>query len=339
MQWLGMLNSIAVTMDEITNITDEELSTMAYEIPQGRGKHRMNSQTNSLRANNATWTTFAITSSNSSMYSKLFRHKSVADGEIRRLIEIPFGHEHLAHVTKAESDAVFGQLSNNFGLAGPVYLRYIFDNMEEVQGLLAKVRKRIDDEVNMSQVDRYYSYIYACALVGGIIAVKLGLLDYDMKVMFNFAVSLATGIREEVLSEIANINDIAKETILQYINENISNILIINNNPFPNGKALPAPIQNPRTALKMRYEPDCGDMWIPAADLRNLFVERQIDIRAVMPALAAIDFVKHGGKPVPKRIGAGSVGSFVSGNIRCYCINGNMTGVSPDGATADGYRH
>ena len=47
-QWMGMLNSIAATMDEVTNLEDDELSEMIYDIPQGRGKHRMEASSNKL---------------------------------------------------------------------------------------------------------------------------------------------------------------------------------------------------------------------------------------------------------------------------------------------------
>lgn len=326
-QWLGMMNTLPVTMDEITNITDEDLSALAYEIPQGRGKHRMESQLNKLRINMTTWCTFVISSSNSSMYDKMFRFKSVADGEIRRMIEIPFSRP--LDIPKAESDAVFSKLHANYGLAGPVFVQYVQANKDEVRKLLDNVRLRFDNAIRMDQADRFYSHVLACAFTAGIICNKLGLLDYDLKHLFDYAVSLITGIREDVIAQIADTGGTAKEVVVTYINENLSNLLVINGKKDKNN-VLPAPISMPRGPLRMRYEPDTQELWIPSMALRELFVNRQIDVKSVLPDLARTGFLKHEGKAIPKRIAAGAVGNFEVSTVRCYCIDGSRLGLHDD---------
>lgn len=331
LQWMGMLNTIAVTMDEITNITDEDLSALTYEIPQGRAKHRMEAQYNKLRKNFLTWTTFAITSSNSSMYDKIMRLKSIADGEVRRLIEVyvpePEG------VSKATTDAVFAGLAYNYGVAGPIFIQYVLDNMEEVAKLLQSVKTRVDNQVRMEQADRFYSHVFACALAAGLICKQLGILDYDMKHMFEYCTGLVTGIKREVLAQMDDVATVARETVVAYINENINNLLIINVKRANDKMPLPAPIQLPKTALRLRYEPDTNELWIPANALRDLFVAKQLDIKSALPQLATIGMFKHGGRAVTKRIGAGAMGSFEAGGVRCYCIDGTFVGMDVDAQT------
>lgn len=330
-QWMGMMNSIAVTMDEITNITDEDLSAMTYEIPQGRGKHRMESQINRLRLNTTSWNTFAISSSNSSMYDKLFRLKAVADGEVRRLIEIPFSRP--AWITTQESNPIFDLLPSNYGLAGPVFIQYVLNNKEEVQRLLASVRKKFDTAISLDQADRFYSHVFACALVAGIICRKLGLLDYDLKKMFDYAVSLVTGIREEVVYKVSSIGAAAKEALLTYINENVGNMLIINGTKNDLG-VFNAPIQMPKGPLRLRYEPDTKELWIPASALREVLVNRQIDVKTALQEMAWDKVLKNDGKGITKRFSAGAIGSFQGGTLRCYCLDGAGLGVDSqfDGA-------
>lgn len=323
-QWMGMMNSIAVTMDEITNITDEDLSAMTYEIPQGRGKHRMESQVNKLRVNTTTWATFAISSSNSSMYDKLMRYKSVADGEVRRLIEIPFSRP--SNITKAESDAIFSKLHANYGLAGPAFIQYVITHKEEVRRLMDNVRLKFDTAIRMDQADRFYSHVLACAFAAGIICNKLGLIKYNLSRLFSYAVGLITGIREDVIAQISDTGGVAKEIIVTYINENLSNLLVINAAKDKNG-LYAAPINLPRGPLRMRYEPDTQELWIPSLALRELFVNRQVDIKTALPDMARSGFLKHEGKAIPKRIAAGAIGSFEVSTVRCFCVDGSRLGL------------
>lgn len=326
-QWMGMMNSIAVTMDEITNITDEDLSALTYEIPQGRGKHRMESQVNKLRLNTTSWNTFAISSSNSSMYDKLFRLKSVADGEVRRLIEIPFSRP--LDISIKESNPIFELLPLHYGLAGPVFIQYVLNNKEEVQRLLASVRNKFDTAIHTDQADRFYSHVFACALAAGILCKKIGLLDYDLKRLFDYAVSLVTGIREEVVFKVSSVGAAAKEALLMYINENVGNMLIINGTKKDSG-IYDAPIQMPKGPLRLRYEPDTKELWIPASAFRGILVDRQIDLKTAMRELAADGALKNDGKGVTKRFSAGAIGSFDAGTLRCYCIDGAGIGVDPN---------
>jgi hypothetical protein len=164
MHLLGMMNSIAFTVDEITNEKPEVLSDYAYGFTSGRGKHRMESQSNKLRVNNTTWCNATISSGNASIVDALQNLKSTADGELRRVLEIAF-HKYTGS-TKVEIDEVFSKLNTNYGVAGPIYIQYIIDNHDHVMSLLAKMQAKIDKALNLDQTDRFYSCLLTCAFVG-----------------------------------------------------------------------------------------------------------------------------------------------------------------------------
>lgn len=330
MQWLGMLNTIAVTMDEVTNMSDEEVSELVYDVPQGRGKHRMESQTNKLRANVVSWMTFVITSSNSSLYDKLSRLKSTSDGEMRRLIELRITRP--VAITKAESDAVFSAMAENFGLAGPIFMQYVLNNKDTVLALLNKIKARIDSDLNLDQSDRFYSVVMACAFAGATIARKLKLFDIDIARVYTYALETLAAIRKNVVSPASNTELAAQEALMHYINENLNCTIIIN---AAANNALAAPILNPRGALRLRYEPDTQELWIPASAMRDCFVNRQIDFRQGVEELTRMGILKYEGTATTKRIGAGAVGSFSSMGVRSYCINGTAMGINTDMFTTD----
>jgi hypothetical protein len=312
-------------MDEITNIDDETLSELAYDIPQGRGKHRMESQSNKMRMNAVSWMLFVITSSNSSMYDKLLRLKSASDGELRRVLE--FRVTRSDEVTKAESDAAFARLGNNYGLAGPVFIKYVLHNKEKVVEIIEQLRHRLDADMELDQSDRFYSVCLACAFAGAQIARDLGLHNIVISRIYKFATLAVRDIKTNVIQQATDTRHLAQETLMTYINENTNYTLVINSTRRGEIPAAPLNVGGFRGPVRMRYEPDTKELWIPTAALRDFFVSRQVDFRQAVADLTRSGMLKRGGVSTPKRLGAGALGSFESAGVRCYCIDGEAAGL------------
>ncbi len=323
MHRLGLLNNIAFTVDEVTNAEDKELSAMAYGFTTGRAKHRMEAMTNKLRANNTFWNAITITSSNGSAIDKLAQLKSTADGELRRVLEIEVPR--LRTVAKTDVDRLFSQLTHNYGVAGPVFIKYVVANQELVTTALRDMQNKIDAALNLEQNDRFYSCVLACAFVGALIARKLGLLDIEINRIYNYALDLVAQNRALQNSSVGGPAVVAQETLSAFINENVTNALVINS---PVKGAMPtAPIVAPRNALRMRYEPDTKELFITVADFRTHFTKKQVDVRESIKVLSTLGVLKNNGTAVAKRIGAGAVGGLSGLCVRCYVIDGTAIGV------------
>jgi hypothetical protein len=323
MHRIGMLNSIAYTVDEITNTEDKELSAMAYGFTTGRARHRMESQTNRLRANNTSWCDITITSSNGSMIDKLAQLKSTADGELKRVLEIEVPR--LRNVAKADVDRLFAQLTDNYGVAGPVFIKYVVANQQLVTTALKDMQNKIDAALGLEQNDRFYSCVLACAFVAALIARKLGLFDIEINRVYNYALDLVKQNKALQYGSVGGALVVAQETLSSFINENVTNALVINS---PVKGAMPsAPIVSPRNVLRMRYEPDTKELFITVADFRAHFTKKQVDVRESIRALSNLGVIKNNGTAVAKRIGAGAVGGLSGLCVRCYVIDGTAIGV------------
>jgi hypothetical protein len=323
MHLLGMMNSIAFTVDEITNEKPEVLSDYAYGFTSGRGKHRMESQSNKLRVNNTTWCNFTLSSGNASVVDALQNLKSTADGELRRVLEVAF-HKYTGS-TKAEIDEVFGKLNSNYGLAGPIYIQYIIDNHDHVMKLLADMQAKVDKALNLDQTDRFYSCLLTCAFVGALIAKKLGLIDIDITRIYQFALGV---VRESIASNTSSVGNpmtVAQETLGAFINENVNNAMVAAYTP--KGGLPERPALTPKGKLVMRYDPDTKTLAIPVAELRKYFTSRQVDVRDSLARLTTAGYIKHGGKSHPTRIGAGAVGGLSGIAVRCYIFDGDVIGI------------
>ena len=324
MHMLGMMNSIAFTIDEITNALDDELSNTAYGATKGRAKHRMGAKVNELRANNTKWCTITLTSSNASLVDKLAALKSTADGEMRRVFEMEVAR--IEGIPKAEVDVIFGKIADNYGVAGPVFIKYVVAHLDEVVESLLEMRKKIDAVLDLQNSDRFYSDILACAFVGGLIAKNCELHDIDIPRVYTYALSTVEQNKVANANNIGSPLMVAQETLSGFINENVNNTLVIDN---PTNSAVPpAPIISPRQGLKQRYEPDTQELFITAQDFRAYFTKRQVDVRESIKHLVAAGIMKNNGLSVTKRIGAGAIGSLSGLNVRCYCFDGTAIGVS-----------
>jgi hypothetical protein len=331
MHMLGMMNSIAFTVDEITNEKAEVLSDYAYGFTSGRGKHRMEAQTNKLRANATTWCNITITSGNASVVDALQQLKNTADGELRRILEISVPK--YTGASKAEIDAVFGKLNDNYGVAGPLFIQFVVSNIDTVRDSCLKMQAQIDKALNLDQSDRFYSCILACAFTGAMIAKKLGLHDIDIKRIYNYALEVVTHAKSASKIDSGDMLTVAKETLAAFINENVNNALVINH-PAKGGAPM-APITMPKGSLKLRYEPDTKELYITVAEYRKYFAGRQVDVKDSLANLAAAGIVKYEGKSHTTRIGAGAVGGLSGLAVRCYVFDGAAIGLD-ENSFADG---
>ena len=285
----GVLNNLPATIDEITNMRDEMVSQLAYAITQGRGKNRMESQTNAERMNNTFWRLLAITSSNSSLYDKLFSLKEFPEGEMMRIIELKISRDE-KH-SKEFTDALFGKLFTNYGHAGEAFLKYVVNNLPEVLETLRDVQLRLDTAAGLGQRERFWSSIGALGITGGLIANQLGLIDFDVKRIFNWLVTLLKNNKGDIKAAPTD----GATAVGSFVMANINNILLVRDNPAENG--LPtAPVREPRGELLIRYELDTKRLFIVQKKFKEWCAKNQVSYHDTINALrntgVAVDSVK-----------------------------------------------
>jgi hypothetical protein len=273
MHRISVLGNLPGTIDELTNMADEEVSALCYAITHGRGRNRMMSQSNAERRNTLRWYLIAITSGNKSLYDQLYNLKDFPEGELMRVMEFAVAKND--SFSKAESDAMFNPMYENYGVAGEIFIRYVIANLPEVQRLLANIQRKFDKAAGFTQRERFWSATAACALVSGIITKKLGLHDIDMSAVYKWAVETMSRMRVEVRSD--GMTPLSR--IGMFLNEKNNNMLIINSTVDKRSGLLEAPIREPRGELMTRFEPDKKLLYISTKALREWCSENQISYK------------------------------------------------------------
>ena len=306
---MGVLNGIITCLDEMTNVPPQEASTLLYGCTQGRARDRMRAGENMERVNEMTWNGMSLWSSNTSMEDRLSLIKMDPQGEMARTVEIHLSTPVPADVL--ESQKIFTKLNHNYGHAADVFLRYVIPNLEEVEVLWAKVRDKIYAIRKWTQTERYRLNLVICNITAGLITNKLGLTNYNIKRILK---KICDQVHKEGVA-MREMSTTALETFAAFVNANISNMLVIDNNTKDNG------LQNkeyrePKGRLIIRHEPDTDRLYIVQRDFNRWCAEMFINAKEMQDL-----FKSETGIPlnvIKKRMGKGWDADF--GSVAAYEI-------------------
>lgn len=288
-QWLGILNNLPCTMDEVTNMKTEEFSDLVYALSNGKGKERMVAGSNELRENNTTWQTITVSTANASFYEKLSVLKNNPDGELMRLIEYEINPTTI--IDSEFGKAMFDDtLFHNYGHAGTIFMEWVFNNVEEVTATCAQIQSRIDRELRLAPKERFWSATVAANIVGGLVARRAGLIDWDMARIYKWASAKILQLRVEVAAPMESTDQVVGD----FVNRHMQNILVVNDNVDKRTKLQSLPLREPKGELLIRIEPDTKMMFISAKAFREYCVKYQISYSGTIRKLKEAGRYKKG---------------------------------------------
>ncbi len=307
LQWVGVLNNLPPTMDELTNASPKEYSDLLYIMSNGKGKERMLAGSNELRENNTTWQNITVSTSNSSFAEKLSVLKDNPEGELMRLIEYPIGL--VEAINTAHAKNLFDQvLFSNYGHAGPIYIRYLLANLERVQDKCLSMQAKLDKELELLPKERFWSATFAANIQGGLFAKQCDLIDWDMSRVYNWSCKQIDKLRLETEAPL----DGPEQAVGDYLYRHMQNILVVNGEADRRTNLYAGPVREPKGELLIRIEPDTKMMFFIAKHFKEYCVKYQINYNQTL------DKLKQQGRLVKKEGKRLSKGMAVSGeNIHC----------------------
>jgi hypothetical protein len=263
MSRLGVMQSFAVTMDEITNMPPDQMSQQVYDVTSGRGKNRMRQHENAERANNTKWQTGMVTSSNRAITDALLSIKNFPDGELKRILEITVKPDPHDDATWARQH--FSKLMDNYGHAIEPFSQALVGQLPMVKAKMAEFQLRVEQAAEIKNSERYWALIVSLAVAGGAIAKQLGLHDIAIKPVFDYGVKLIKDTRIQHREYMFD-ND---EYLGGFLQRHFHEILVINGNKDARNGLEHGPIKEPRGALTARYEPDTKMLYVVARSYRD----------------------------------------------------------------------
>ena len=294
-------HNLPMYMDELTNTSGKELSNLAYQLTGGRQRGRMSASSNVERHRGEAWKLLAVTTGNPSMVERISIIKAMPKAEAQRILECRVSR--MQFDTKEETDVFSACLQNNYGHAGKVFIKHVMENLEEVQKLIRQVQEKVDMKAGLTAENRYWSVLVACTLTGIILAKRCGLVQYDTKKLFQWAIERL----KENKRQVEDMSISVEETLNDYIHEHWSNVLWIKSTEDLRKQEgdvanLVIPEALPRGKLVARYETDLKRAFLVPKPLKAWCGEQQINYNSFLQDLTT----KLGATKIKMRLSRGT---------------------------------
>ncbi len=237
-----------------------------------------NAGANAERIRGEPWNMIVGTTANVSLLERMNLYKHIPHGEAQRVMESRVEKQFFTPEEKLTTDQLSNDLLNNYGHAGPVYIKYVLKNIDGVKNLLKQVQQRLDIAAGLSSENRIWSAQGACVLSGLIIAKKLGLITFDIEALFAWTVSTMQGSKKSA----AEMDTGAIDILSQYYAENFQNVLRIKSTDDSRREndgfnSLIVPDAIPRGQWVMRHEYDVNKLYMMVKPLRAWCTKQQIN--------------------------------------------------------------
>ena len=178
------------------------------------------------------------------------------------------------------------------------------DHLEDAKKLLAQVQARVDEKANLTAENRFWSMLVAATITGLILAKRAGLIDFDTKKTFSWALEQLTENKRQV----EDMNASVEVVLNDYFHEHWNNVLWIKSTEDrrmgePNqGDTVVIPEMMARGKLVARYETDLKRAYLILKPLKAWCGEQQINYGAFVHDLKS----KLGAKKSKVRLAKGT---------------------------------
>lgn len=316
MRKLSTIHNLPCYMDELTDVKDEDMYSLAYTLVDGREKQKLRSSGAEM-VETGDWKTMTFTTANKSFKEAASKIAGDSDASVLRVMEIECDFQSYEHVPQVRDYIAYciGLCREHYGLAGPEFMYQLLRHSDR----LVTLTRRVDAWSHANKFateERYMSSPLALALIAGRWAVEWGLLDYDMDALEKWVLEVFVPHNRGMTQE----NIIRHDEILRnYLLDRQLNMLVVTNHDRPldyqeSTKGAPDKyiVVMPPKEILVRYEQEHGDFYIAWHDFQAWCKKRNIS-----PQVMASAYRKRG-------ISNGKEQTNLARGISWLCIPGSQ---------------
>jgi len=182
--------NIPFGVDEITNIEPKAASDQVYGVSTGHQKNRMSANSNQERYRGESWNLISLTTANRSIVEIISMDKEAPKAEAQRILECFVPDVSHMFSSKKETDIFENDIKECYGHAGPVFVQWVINNVDEVRRICLEVQEKVDTIGELKQPNRFWSAGVTYTIAGLIIARRIGLINYSIKAIFEWVMDV-----------------------------------------------------------------------------------------------------------------------------------------------------
>jgi hypothetical protein len=307
---IGKLHSFPMFWDDTTEREPEEMREFMLHISTGKGKERMHGNKHDKRV--VTWETMVLSSANTDDVHRVMATGKDSDPHLMRFVSVPFESAVMSTDAKVRADKMKQLLRENFGHAGPIFLKNLVENYEEIRRVLVLVQEKFDRALNVTPDERHWSAMMAASYVGGCIAYDLGLIPFNPRDDKKWMLSHVGVMRLEHQQAASTSLDIFNE----FLDTHLPNTLILHAKGSSNIDNI---AHEPRGhgGVAIRTELDTGRMFVARSSINQYCNEVKANQRKLENDLQVANIIVR--KNCYKVLGADT--KFAQGQVRCWEID------------------
>jgi len=296
-----VMHNLMLNTDEMTNTKGQAVSDYAYQLSEGKQKNRMAGGGNMERVRGKPWRLIAFSTGNVSFYAQMQIAKGDVKAEMQRLLELRVDDMPLVVVDPLVGEALFRDVQNNYGHFGPTYVQHVIKNKEEIAARYKLIKSKVDKAAGLTNVNRFWSGGCAAILTGASVAKEAGIINYDLKKLYKWVVSMLTTVKAFVDDSTASVQTLVTE----FAAENWGNILKIKSTESGRNAegitSMVVPEKDPRM-LVARFEPDTEMLYIVPKYFKTWLGEQKLDYTSTLAGMEQ----QMGAKKITMRITKGT---------------------------------
>jgi hypothetical protein len=195
---IAVMGSVPLLLDEFSGRSPDELTRTGYALANGRDKERLGSNGKFSTTGNEWFKNSFITSNDSILesISKLPAGYRVEATQLR-FFEVSLPSDFRSKVfPDITQDFIEHHMDHVYGEACRPFIRFVIKNMDWVKRQMVAARQKFNPKNEDDNKERFYRDTIVNALVAGKIAEKLGLVQWDMGAMKQWALDQVVRMRE-----------------------------------------------------------------------------------------------------------------------------------------------
>lgn len=220
---LSTMKNLPVYLDELTDVPDEEMFSLAYTLIEGKEKQKLRSNGAEM-VETGDWQTVTFVTANRSFKSAAARMGGDSDASVVRVMEIECNYpDYTGTAVQDYINDCIEIRKQNYGVAGPEFMYQVLKRADRLKTLNKRVAEWVAKN-GFTSAERYMSAPLGMALIIGRWAVEFGILDFDMDELEAYALGVFLTHNREETARLVTRHD---NTMLTYLMEHQLNTLIV----------------------------------------------------------------------------------------------------------------